>query len=386
MSGSFLRSGRDVAKMGNGLGREAGGIIGMSRAQINRRGVVRAARRMMRGARRRGAPFGFFASRPVVHIRSETVMPGFAFAFLVTSLLATSPAGTASSVHAARPTALSHAAADSVRQAILKDRADTEAWLKSEPTSYLATILRRDFGSQSTLTVGRAADNDVRVVADSIGDHHLRITVVGDSFHVSAVDAAADFRVQKEVRREATLGPSSIGVGRFTVRLSHQRFPALIVFDPKSPRYAAYKGIPYYPVDLRYYFELPLTPNPQPDTIHILSTRGNRRRAVRVGWFDFMVAGRRCRLEATRLLEPGVGEGDISVFFRDATTGRETYEVGRYVDPKPVSSRPGVYVIDFNACYSPACAYSDHYNCPIPTRNNRLAVAIRAGEKDPHYH
>ena len=313
-------------------------------------------------------------------------MPGFAFALLVTSLFAAAPTRTAPSVHNARPMALSRAAADSVRQAILKDRADTEDWLKSQPTSYLATILRRDFGSQSTLTVGRAADNDVRIDADSISDHHLRITVAGDSFRVSAVDAAADFRIQNVVRREATLGPSSIGIGRFTMRLSHQRFPALIVFDPKSPRYSSYKGIPYYPVDLGYRFELPLTANPKPDTIEILSTRGNHRRAMRVGWFDFMLAGKRCRLEATRLLEPGVGEGDISVFFRDATTGRETYEVGRYVDPQPVPGRPGVYVIDFNVCYSPACAYSDHYNCPIPTRNNRLAVAVRAGEKDPHYH
>jgi hypothetical protein len=41
-----------------------------------------------------------------------------------------------------------------------------------------------------------------------------------------------------------------------------------------------------------------------------------------VGWFDFMVGRTRCRLEASRLLEPGVDENSISVCFRDATTGK----------------------------------------------------------------
>jgi uncharacterized protein (DUF1684 family) len=309
---------------------------------------------------------------------------------LLTMLLAT-PAGrtharTPATVPAARAMTLSPVAVDTVTRAILKDRADTEDWLHTSPTSYLATILRRDFGDHPTLTVGRAPDNDVRIDADSVADHHLRVTVVGDSFLVETVDPGETFHAGNRTLRQATLPPSAIGVGRFTIRLSHQRYPALIVFDPRSPHYAAFHGIPYYPVDLAYRYQLRLTPNPLPDTIVILSTRGNQRRAVRVGWFDFIAGGKRCRLEATRLLEPGVGEGDFGVFFRDATTGKETYDVGRYVDPQPVAGKPGLYVLDFNQCYSPACAYSDHYNCPIPPKNNVLAVAIRAGEKDPHYH
>jgi hypothetical protein len=116
----------------------------------------------------------------------------------------------------------------------------------------------------------------------------------------------------------------------------------------------------------------------------IMSTRGNQRRAERVGWFDFAVRGKPCRLEATRLLEPGVGEGDFGIFFRDATTGKETYGVGRYLDPRPLPG--GRFVLDFNASYNPACAISEHYNCPIPPKANALRVAIRAGEMDSHYH
>jgi uncharacterized protein (DUF1684 family) len=281
------------------------------------------------------------------------------------------------------PAALTRSEADSVRGAIEKDREETREWLKSSPTSYLATVQRVDYLARDRLTVGRAPENTVTLDDRAVQPHHLRVTVTGDSFHVEAVDDSSSFKVKGVELREATLGPSTISVGRYLLRLSHQRYPAIIVFDPQSPRFKAYKGIDYYPVDPAWRFVLPLTPNAHPDTVVIVSTRGSQRRAVRVGWFDFTAGGARCRLEANRLLEPGVGENDIGVFFRDLTTGKETYAVGRYLDP--VALGDGRYVLDFNLAYSPACAYSEHYNCPIPPRKNRLNVAVRAGEKDSHY-
>jgi uncharacterized protein (DUF1684 family) len=284
---------------------------------------------------------------------------------------------------AAAPVHLSAVAMDTVTRAIQRDRAATETWLRSSPSSYLATILRRDFGTRTHLTVGAAPGNDVRIRDTGVAAHHLRVTVMGDSFHVEALDPGATFRVGERVVRDAVVGPSAIGVARFTLRLSHQRFPAIIVFDPQSPRFTEYKGLAYYPIDLTYRYELPLTRNPKPDTVLIRSTRGHLRRALRVGWFDFAVQGKPCRLEATRLLEPGIGEQDYSVFFRDATTGNETYPVGRYVDPAALPG--GRFLLDFNLAYNPACAFSEHYNCPIPPVGNSLRVAIRAGEKDAHY-
>jgi len=285
---------------------------------------------------------------------------------------------------AAAPVRLAPAEADSVIGIILKSREETRAWLREQPTSYLATIKRVDFGNKALLTVGRSSDNDVRLEAEGIAGHHLQVSVDGDKFHVEALDSRARFKVDQAEVREATVGPSSIGVGRFLIRLSHQRFPALIVFDPQSPRFQDYKGLTYFPPDLAYRFVVNLTTNPRPDTVVILSTRGNRRRALRVGWFDFRVGKVACRLEADRLLEPGVGESDLSVFFQDATSGKESYPVGRYVDPRRLPD--GRYVLDFNDAYNPACAISDDYNCPIPPRANTLKVAIRAGEMDSHYH
>ena len=296
----------------------------------------------------------------------------------------TAPATITRGVTVAKPAVTRAAEADSLRKGYLKDRRETLDSLKSSATSYLATVQRRDFEEHTSLTVGRAVGNDVRIDDPAVEPHHLRVSVVGDSFHVEALDEAARFTSKGAELREATVRPSAIGIGRFTLRLSHQRYPAIIVFDPQSPHFASYKGLHWFAPDLRLRYVLPLTANPSPDTVIIMSTRGNQRRALRVGWFDFKVGKNACRLEATRLLEPGVGEDDFGIFFRDATTGKESYALGRYVNPEKRDD--GLFVLDFNNAYNPACAVSDHYNCPIPPKANRLRVAIRAGEMDAHYH
>ena len=68
--------------------------------------------------------------------------------------------------------------------------------------------------------------------------------------------------------------------------------------------------------------------------------------------------------------------------FTDATSGEETYESGRYIDLEIKDIANDNVLIDFNKAYNPYCAYvSGKYNCPIPPAENRLTVAIRAGEK-----
>ena len=74
--------------------------------------------------------------------------------------------------------------------------------------------------------------------------------------------------------------------------------------------------------------------------------------------------------------------------FKDATSGEETYESGRYIDLEIKNITNDKVMIDFNKAYNPYCAYvSGKFNCPIPPAENRLAVAIPAGEKSfgkPH--
>jgi uncharacterized protein (DUF1684 family) len=68
--------------------------------------------------------------------------------------------------------------------------------------------------------------------------------------------------------------------------------------------------------------------------------------------------------------------------FTDATSGEGTYESGRYIDLETNDIINDKVLIDFNKAYNPYCAYvSGKFNCPIPPAENRLLVAICAGEK-----
>jgi len=66
--------------------------------------------------------------------------------------------------------------------------------------------------------------------------------------------------------------------------------------------------------------------------------------------------------------------------FRDATSGKDTYGAGRYLEVDP-PSLDGTVEVDFNYAYNPYCAYNPEWSCPIPPGENWLAVPIRAGER-----
>ncbi len=69
----------------------------------------------------------------------------------------------------------------------------------------------------------------------------------------------------------------------------------------------------------------------------------------------------------------------LLVVFADATTGKDTYSVGRFLMLQPEPD--GSVIVDFNRAYLPPCAFSTGYNCPLPPFQNRLPVPVEAGEK-----
>src|SRR5207249_3516911 len=93
--------------------------------------------------------------------------------------------------------------------------------------------------------------------------------------------------------------------------------------------------------------ELPLG-----SALRIGVTRERDGRAERVVWISFEVDDEACRLAVTRLVEPGVPADSYQVFFRDRTSGDETYALGRYLDLE--DAEDGRYVVDFNRAYNPA--------------------------------
>jgi uncharacterized protein (DUF1684 family) len=142
-----------------------------------------------------------------------------------------------------------------------------------------------------------------------------------------------------------------------------------------------YPGLNYFAPDQRYRIEgLTLAPELDPtNTTEIVTSDGKTREAWRVGTLEFDVPGGHATL-AGYAFEPGPVE-ELFVPFRDATSGKETYGAGRYLDLEPEDD--GTYALDFNLAYNPWCAYAPQYSCPLPPSENWLPLRIEAGEQNP---
>jgi uncharacterized protein (DUF1684 family) len=81
--------------------------------------------------------------------------------------------------------------------------------------------------------------------------------------------------------------------------------------------------------------------------------------------------------------------GGLFIPFRDATNGHETYPAGRYLVDGAKSAdlggdpASGTVTIDFNFAYQPSCAFDPRWACPLAPPENRLDIAVRAGERLP---
>lgn len=136
-----------------------------------------------------------------------------------------------------------------------------------------------------------------------------------------------------------------------------------------------FAGLAYYPEKPDLVIEMVLEAALDHGTITIEATGGDARAYRRSGIVHFTVDGQPARLT---LFE---SEGTERLFlpFRDATSGTETYGAGRYLEVN--RPRDGRVVVDFNYAYNPYCAYDAQWSCPLPPRENWLAMPIRAGEK-----
>jgi len=68
--------------------------------------------------------------------------------------------------------------------------------------------------------------------------------------------------------------------------------------------------------------------------------------------------------------------------FTDDTNYKTTFGGGRYIDLKLADLASDTYLLDFNRCYNPYCAYAGGYSCPIPPKENDLLIKIEAGESN----
>lgn len=146
---------------------------------------------------------------------------------------------------------------------------------------------------------------------------------------------------------------------------------------------AHYAPLKYFDVDPELKFTSRLFEYGSKDTIKVLGTKGEERKAVRYGYLKFTFDRKEYRVNVYKGWSED-GQEYFSIWFTDKTTGEETYEVGRYLDFELSPSKEFTYTIDFNLAYNPYCAYSATYSCAVPTKDDYLDIGINAGEKKFH--
>lgn len=169
------------------------------------------------------------------------------------------------------------------------------------------------------------------------------------------------------------------------VLLNRQEKDRAFKSGPESPipeeERGRFQGLAYYPLAPNLRLTVKLNRHPTPQSVRLGTNTGEIRRALRYGYFEFQIEGQTCRLQAYRIEDdPPAGGPSLFIPFRDATSGKETYPGGRYLDLPENTS--GVYELDFNRAYNPSCAYGKGFSCPVPPAENTLPVPVMAGEKN----
>jgi hypothetical protein len=173
-----------------------------------------------------------------------------------------------------------------------------------------------------------------------------------------------------------------VHLGRFLVSMGAQdeKTGRVVVYDPDLLA-RRFHGFAVFAGDARYRVEARVL-SADGDTLALGTTRGRTKHFVRAAKLAFEIDGKPCELFGFRA--PGDPGTALFVPFRDATSGKQSYGVARYLDVEVEKRETGeVAVVDFNHATNPWCAYSPWYNCVLPPEENTLPMAILAGEMAP---
>jgi uncharacterized protein len=155
------------------------------------------------------------------------------------------------------------------------------------------------------------------------------------------------------------------------------------VRDTDSAAARNFKGMMFFPLDMNYRVTATWLPSDGKKTVEVPNALGEVTSDPAPGTAVFKVNGQELRLTALG----GDSKTGLFFVFNDLTLKSDTYPGGRFLDTGPIVD--GHVVLDFNRAYNPPCAVTQYATCPLAPKENRLAIAIPAGEKfdkAPHAH
>jgi uncharacterized protein (DUF1684 family) len=176
----------------------------------------------------------------------------------------------------------------------------------------------------------------------------------------------------RELRPDSTGKPDVFTMGSLTMFVIQRGDKyGIRLKDNNSRLRKEFTGLDYFPVSEDYRIRTRLVPDAK--KIPISNVLGQIADTPSPGYVEFEIHGQKLRLTPVE-----ESPNELSFIFRDLTAGKETYGSGRFLDAE--LGKDGEVVLDFNKAYNPPCAFTPYATCPLPPKENRLAVRIEAGE------
>jgi len=232
--------------------------------------------------------------------------------------------------------------------------------------------------------VGSASDNDIVL---KVGPAHLGVVTLAADGAVKIVlakDSGAS--IDGKPAQEATLvddiqagengHPTTIafGTANFYV-IERDGRKGLRVKDAEAATRKHFLGLDYYPIDPSWRIVADWVPFDPPHKLEIGSVLGTIDKVDVPGKAVFKRDGHTFELLPYQE-EPG---GELFFVLADRTSGKETYGAARFL--YAALPKDGKVILDFNRAYNPPCAFTEYATCPLAPPENRLDVAVTAGEK-----
>lgn len=145
------------------------------------------------------------------------------------------------------------------------------------------------------------------------------------------------------------------------------------VKDNDSALRRDFTGLKWFPIDPAWKITAKFTPYDKPRTIMFDSQNGVKQPMQSPGFVTFKYK------DADYRLEPVLEGSELFFIFRDATSNKTTYGAARFLYAAPAIN--GTVILDFNKAINPPCAFTAFATCPLPPPQNRLKLAVTAGEK-----
>lgn len=250
------------------------------------------------------------------------------------------------------------------------------------PDAWLA-LIGRHWLVPGRSTVGSAADNTVVLAAgparlgtlDWAADGAVTFTLAdGVEASIDGAGTGRSARLLGDGQRDVPPTEVRFGSRHFHLIERGER-KALRVFDPDSPIRRGFTGIDYFPIAPAWRVVAEWQPYDPPREIRVTNQLGQVSVEKVSGRAVFQRDG--VRHELTPL--PDASEDGLFFVFSDRTAPRETYGGARFLTtPLP---KDGQVVLDFNLARNPPCAFTPYTTCPLAPKENRLGLAVTAGEK-----